>query len=90
MRLDLLLFCSVLLFLFVDVICLIFYFSGLFVVNFSFSSFVIFFWFISLLTETNRTPAEFTEGESELVSDFIVCGGGGEGGGCVDFFGRIR
>ena len=80
MRLDLLLFCSVLLFLFVDVIWLIFYFSGLFVVNFSFSSFVIFFWFISLLTETNRTPAEFTECESELVSGFIVCGGGGEGG----------
>nr|YP_010826787.1 NADH dehydrogenase subunit 1 [Porotermes planiceps]UYX57304.1 NADH dehydrogenase subunit 1 [Porotermes planiceps]WHM51965.1 NADH dehydrogenase subunit 1 [Porotermes planiceps] len=36
-----------------------------------------FIWFVSCLAETNRTPFDFAEGESELVSGFNVEYGGG-------------
>ena len=36
-----------------------------------------FIWFISCLAEINRTPFDFAEGESELVSMFNVEYGGG-------------
>jgi len=33
---------------------------------------VLFIWFVRALAETNRTPFDFVEGESELVSGYIV------------------
>ena len=33
---------------------------------------VFFMWFVRALAETNRTPFDFVEGESELVSGYIV------------------
>ena len=33
---------------------------------------VFFIWFVRALAETNRTPFDFVEGESELVSGYIV------------------
>lgn len=37
---------------------------------------IIYFWFVSCVAETSRTPFDFAEGESELVSGFNVEYGG--------------
>nr|UZA61262.1 NADH dehydrogenase subunit 1 [Endeis sp. JZ-2022] len=33
---------------------------------------LVFLWFVSMLAESNRTPFDFTEGESELISGFNI------------------
>merc|ERR1711934_958168 len=38
--------------------------------------FLFFFWLLSCVAETNRTPFDFSEGESELVSGFNIEYGG--------------
>ena len=36
------------------------------------SPILFFFWLVSCVAETNRTPFDFSEGESELVSGFNI------------------
>merc|ERR1711881_769558 len=51
------------------------------------SPLLILFWVVSCLAETNRTPFDFSEGESELVSGFNIEYGSGRF--AIIFFLRI-
>merc|ERR1712061_870126 len=47
------------------------FFTSLFIL----APFRIFLWVVSCIAETNRTPFDFAEGESELVSGFNIAYG---------------